>query len=274
MTLFLTSRRMLAAATIAAAATGPAQAAPDLLVAPTRVVLEGQRGAEVILNNTGDAPETYRISLELKRMAPDGQLETIAEDMANPAERQALDMISYAPRRVTLAPNQPQAIRIGVRPPAGLPDGEYRAHLLFRGLPDTKSVTEIPPAQANGVAIRLTPIYGLSIPIIVRHGRLEGAARIGDVALANTADGKALTIHLTRTGERSTYGQLRVRRAGSDEPVALANGIAIYPELTDRDFTLELEPGQPVPAGSVTVDYLESRDGELSLVASKAVTLR
>lgn len=273
MTMFLTTRHLLGAATLAAAAAAPAAAAPDLLIAPTRVVLDGQRGAEVVLNNTGDAPETYRVSLELKRMAPDGQLITIAEDTANPAERQALDMISYAPRRVTLAPHQPQAIRIGVRPPAGLVDGEYRAHLLFRGLPETKSVTEIAPENTGGVSIRLTPIYGLSIPIIVRQGRLEGAARIGDVALVDTPEGTAFNIHLTRTGERSIYGQLRVRRAGSDQPVTLANGVAIYTELTHRDILLPLEPGQSVPSGPVTVEYLESRDGELTLVASKAVTL-
>ena len=35
----------------------------------------------------------------------------------------------------TLAPHQPQAIRIAARPPQGLPDGEYRVHLLFRAIP-------------------------------------------------------------------------------------------------------------------------------------------
>ena len=274
MTLFQTTRRILGAAAVAAAATGPAQAAPDLLVAPTRVVLEGQRGAEVILNNTGDEAATYRVSLEVKRMTPDGQLETIAEDTADPHERQALAMISYAPRRVTLAPNQPQAIRIGVRAPADLPDGEYRAHMLFRGVPEARSVTDAPVPTAGGVSIRLTPIYGLSIPIIVRQGRLQSAATLGDVALADGPDGPALNVHLTRTGDKSIYGQLRVRSGGAAEPVTLVNGVAIYTELTDRDVVLRLDPAEAAALhGPVTVDYLENRDGTLSLVASKAVTL-
>ena len=40
----------------------------DLLVAPTRIVLDGRKGTEVVLNNIGDEPATYRISVEFRRM--------------------------------------------------------------------------------------------------------------------------------------------------------------------------------------------------------------
>ena len=58
----------------------PVLAAGDLLVAPTRVVLDGPRGTEVFLNNVGAQPATYRISIELKRMMPSGQVEDVAPD--------------------------------------------------------------------------------------------------------------------------------------------------------------------------------------------------
>jgi len=55
----------------------PAQAGVgDLLVAPTRLILDGGKGAEIILNNIGDEPATYRISTEFRRMNPDGRLPT------------------------------------------------------------------------------------------------------------------------------------------------------------------------------------------------------
>ena len=50
----------------------------DLLVAPTRIVLDGRRGTEVILNNIGDDVATYRVSVELRRMTPDGRLADVA----------------------------------------------------------------------------------------------------------------------------------------------------------------------------------------------------
>ena len=46
----------------------------DLLVAPTRIILNGGRGTEIILKNVGDATATYRISAEFRRMTPDGRL--------------------------------------------------------------------------------------------------------------------------------------------------------------------------------------------------------
>lgn len=39
----------------------------DLLVAPTRIVLDGRRGTEVILNNIGDETATYRVCGRMRR---------------------------------------------------------------------------------------------------------------------------------------------------------------------------------------------------------------
>src|SRR6188474_639377 len=101
----------------------PLAAQGDLLIAPTRLVLDGRRGGEVTLSNIGTEEATYRISLELRRMMPDGELEPVEEAQANVTEKAALEMIRYAPRRVVLPPGEPQAIRITARPGAELPDG-------------------------------------------------------------------------------------------------------------------------------------------------------
>ena len=64
------TRSILAAGLTAAALLPTAAGAGvgDLLVAPTRLVLDGRRGAEIILNNIGDEPATYRVSVEFRRM--------------------------------------------------------------------------------------------------------------------------------------------------------------------------------------------------------------
>ena len=84
------------------------------MVAPTRIVLDGRRGAEVILNNIGSEEATYRISLELRRMGENGKLDDMMPEEANDVEKAALEIIRFAPRRVTLPPNQPQSIRVGL----------------------------------------------------------------------------------------------------------------------------------------------------------------
>src|SRR5260221_4160465 len=159
--------RSILAAAIAAAAFVPTSAGAgvgDLLVAPTRLVLDGRKGAEIILNNIGDEPATYRISIEFRRMTEKGDLVEVATPSAT--DKAAEDMISYAPRKVTLAPREPQAIRIAARAPQGLPNVEYRVHMLFRAIPPATPVVQPAGEQPKGVQFQLAPVYGGTIPVI------------------------------------------------------------------------------------------------------------
>ena len=122
----------------------------DLLVAPTRIILDGRRGTEIILNNIGDDVATYRVSVELRRMKPDGTLEIVTAP--NARETAAEAMILYAPRKVTLPPNQPQSIRVNARAPAGPRRRRISRPLLFRAIPDPKPVDQPRPDQ--GVTFR------------------------------------------------------------------------------------------------------------------------
>jgi P pilus assembly chaperone PapD len=251
-----------------------AQGAGDLLVAPTRVVLDGARGTEVILNNIGTAPATYRISLELRRMRPDGSLEEVEQSAASAVEATTLSMISYAPRRVTLPPNQPQSIRIGVRAPQALPDGEYRAHMLFRAIPESKAATASTGVK-EGVSIALTPIYGVTIPIIVRQGNLSAKAAITDARIEKGAERDTFSFGLTRNGTRSTYGRIRVIKPGVDKPLIDARGIAVYAEVADRRviFPVDAELSAKLK-GPATIQYLEDIDAGGGVIAELQTVIR
>jgi P pilus assembly chaperone PapD len=245
----------------------------DLLVAPTRLVLDGRKGAEVILNNIGDQPATYRVSVEFRRMTESGDLVDVATPSAT--DKTAEDMIIYAPRKVTLAPHEPQAIRVAVRAPEGLADGEYRVHMLFRAIPPATPVVQTPGEQPKGVQFKLTPVYGVTIPVIVRLGNLQAAAGIANVHLEKKADGEAVGFDITRTGSRSTYGEVRVLKAGVKDPIAFEKGIAVYTEIGTRHVSV------PVPesykgdlSGPVTVEYIETTDDGSHLLAQTRAVLR
>lgn len=246
----------------------------DLLVAPTRVVLDSGRGTEVILNNIGSTTATYRISLELRRMAADGNFDEIDPAKANEIEQKALAMISYAPRRVVLPPNQPQSIRIGLRPPAGLPDGEYRAHMLFRAIPEAKPVAA--PVDSKSVSISLTPIYGVTIPIIVRRGTLKASAALADVKIVKDDGKPALSLAISRSGTRSTYGRIRILKPGVSKPVFEVRGVAVYPELQQRTVRLLLEPevASQLAGQQATIQYLEDADAGAAVIAELKTVIR
>jgi len=244
----------------------------DLLVAPTRIILDGGKGAEIILNNIGDQPATYRISTEFRRMNPDGSL----ADVTIPTDREkaAEDMIIFSPRRVTLAPNEPQSIRIVARPPEGLPDGEYRVHLLFRAIPPTTAVTK--PADApKGLSFKLIPIYGVTIPVIVRLGNLDVQAGITNVHL-DKKDGKpVVALDLTRTGGRSTFGEIKVLKPGVKDPIADEGAVAVYTEISDRKIQVPVDENYKGDlTGPVTVDYIEKYDDGQKTIAETQAVLR
>lgn len=251
----------------------PAQAAGDLLIAPTRVVLDGRRGTEVILNNIGNEEATYRITLELRRMNDQGRLDDVDATAANDKEKAALEIIRYAPRRVTLPPNQPQSIRIGLQPTEALPDGEYRAHMLFRAIPKTPAADGSQGAT-DGLKIQLIPIYGISIPVIVRKGNLQGTAALTNVRMSRDNEGPTLEFDMTRKGDKSVFGEIHVTKPGVAEPISVAKGIAIYPEIGSRNVSLPMPPEVAAKLhGEVIVSYYEAPEAGGGLIAQVRTVL-
>jgi P pilus assembly chaperone PapD len=265
---------MCAAVVAGACVASEAQAGVgDLLVAPTRIVLDGRRGTEIILNNIGEQPATYRISIEFRRMKPDGMLAEVTEP--SPREKAAADMVVYAPRRVTLPPNQPQAIRIAARAPQGLPDGEYRIHMLFRAVPQPTPVAPASGEKTKGVQLQLIPIYGVTSPVIVRLGNLQAKAGIANVQLETKDGAPAIGLDLSRSGTRSTFGDVRVFKAGVKDPIAIAKGVAVYTDVGQRHVTIPLdEKYEGAAAGPVTVQYVETYDDGSDTIAETRAVLR
>jgi hypothetical protein len=215
----------------------------EILVAPTRVVLEnGERSSELVLVNKGSEPAAYRIDVLNRRMLVDGTMEDALE--AREGESFAKDYIRYTPRRVILEPGSKQTVRISAQT-SNLEVGEYRSHLRLQSAPLSAGRTleaAQDSSQGDGISIQLIAIRSITIPIIARVGMLDA-----DVGLetANVEDSgvegeSLLTVKLTRTGTRSTYGDIHIYKDGVAEPVYIARGIAVYTPNTERDVMLGL----------------------------------
>ena len=259
------------AAAFAMLAGSGAYAQGDLLVAPTRVEIDGRGSAQVILSNIGTEEATYRVSLELRRMNAGGTLDEVAPEDASPAEEAAMEMVRFSPRRVVLPPGQPQTVRVSARPDPALPDGEYRAHMMFQALPRVQAVTEADAAAAAGdIAIRLVPVYGITIPVIIRNGQLQAVAALSNPRVVTEEGVPVLRMEMTRTGDRSTFGEIRVIKPGLPDPVLIARGIAIYTEIGTRHLALPLTPEQAAEmrSGNLRFEYRELPEKGGALLAS------
>ncbi len=260
-----------------------AQGAGDLVVTPTRVVLEGrERAAQVKLANRGSAAATFRISLIAMHMDDNGQVTEI--EPGEHGVQVAGDMIRYAPRQITIAPGATQVVRLSVRKPSDLADGEYRSHMFFRAVPDEsagRSVADDDNLQDNELRIQLIPIYGITIPVIVRHGDLAATAGVQDVAvLPEDDDGPARVVaNLTREGTQSVFGDLIATytpaSGGSPTVVAQITRVAVYTPNDSRRVVmpLRLPDGVTMGQGTLDVTYRAVAEDGGGTLASTSIAL-
>ena len=113
----------------------------------------------------------------------------------------------------------------------------------------------------------------MTIPVIVRLGRLEVKAGISNVELEKSDGKPAIGLDLNRSGSRSTFGELLVLKPGVKDPIAILKSVAVYTELGTRHVTIPVDPAyQGGLSGPVTVQYIETyRDGNEKIAETQAV---
>lgn len=252
----------------------------DLLVYPTRLVFEGgDRAAQLDLNNAGKESATYRITIINRRMTETGDF--IDVDKPAPGELFAEDMIRFSPRQVVLAPGATQTVRVSVRKPADLPEGEYRSHLRFERVPEADGRSNVEaPAKPGELGVQLRVLLGLTIPVIVRHGRTDAAVTLSGLELQKGAAERPPTLAfvLNRTGNRSVYGDLGATftpQGGKEQLVGKANGVAVYTPNPLRRGRLELQlpPGTALTRGTLRLTYRERAEAGGKLLAEAALPI-
>lgn len=237
--------------------------AADVTITPTRVIFEGRdKSATVTLVNTSDQPKMFRITLANKKMTPEGNYIDVGH--GEPNGRYADNMIRYSPRQIVLPPGKPQIVRLMLRKPRQLEDGDYTTYMKFTALPSDNDQTleSIVKKGETEMAIKLTPVVSVSIPVVVRQGKSDNTLSIDDLRLENTDKGKKVSLRLTREGNRTAYGDitayLKTPNSSEEKIVGKAMGITILPPLTNRLYSLPLAfPEGSNSKGELRVVYRE-----------------
>jgi len=274
--------RTVAAVLAGAALLVPSLAHADLMLYPTRLVMTGnQRSTQVEIINRGTGPETYRINIVNRRMSETGEIVEAAD--AQPGEQFANAMLVYTPRQVTLQPGESQTVRVSVRKPAGLADGEYRSHLQFDRVADATGAADLEAAakpEAGQVAIVLQALIGASIPVIVRHGQTNATVSLGNLELVPAqGEGKPLlAFTFNRQGSQSVYGDVLatyVPAGGKPVEVGKVNGVAVYVPNATRTarIPLTLPEGASLKGGSIKLTFSERQDAGGKLLAEATVAV-
>ncbi|MFP4470102.1 MAG: hypothetical protein ACLFPE_05440 [Bacteroidales bacterium] len=251
----------------------------NLLVTPRRVVFEGnQSSQEINLANTGQDSATYAISFVQYRMTDDGRFEQIEEP--DPGQKFADKMIRYFPRTVNLGPGEAQMVRMQLRRSSNIESGEYRSHMYFRAVPKETALGEEELLDdTTTIGIRLTPIFGITIPVIVRQGDPQATVTIDQLKVEPVNDSiHNLEMVFIRNGEKSVYGDLTVEYVspgGDAIPVGMVRGIAVYTPNTSRKFQMDLEIPSSVnlKEGVLVVKFTNAEETGKSILAEKTLVL-
>lgn len=241
---------------------GPAPAAPptgsvggmgDINLYPKRVVIDDRNRTTSIgvynkTANTGD----YDITIGDMLMTPDGRLVepgSLPEtDPGRARLKGAAELVRWSPHRFTLPGNEAQMVRLMARVSADLPPGEYRTHFSAIAVPpgdDGLTIDEATNGRAptGGIGVRITPRFGISIPVIIRVGETTLTAGIKDLAVIAAPDGtRQIRLTVTRSGTRSAFGDITVTAPGAQKPVAMVKGVGVYTEIDQRTVTLPVDP--------------------------------
>lgn len=257
-----------------------AQGAGDLVVAPTRVVFEGRtRSAQLGLVNKGSETATYRISIINMRMDENGNMTEIAKPEGG--QQFADRLFRYSPRQVDLEPGASQAIRLLLRKPKDLPDGEYRSHILMRAIPkDSGESVEQAADTQGGAAVRLIPIFGIAIPVIVRHGDVNYSVAVENpVIVPPTEEGQLNRVRfsLVRSGNRSSFGDLaaKLNVGGKEIVLSQIKRLAVYTPNQSRtvEMALRIPDGVSLSGNKLTISYHQIADEGGKLLGETTISI-
>ncbi|MEI6061486.1 MAG: molecular chaperone [Bacteroidota bacterium] len=251
----------------------------NLLVTPRRVVFEGNKQSqELTLANTGVDTAKYTVSFVQYRMNAEGGFEQI--EQPDSGQLFADKYLRFFPRTVSLPPNGSQIIRMQYRKMPDMQNAEYRSHVYFRAVPTEKPLgSDETTKDSTAIGVKLVPIFGISIPVIIRNGDLDLQVNLTNLKLDLKSDTVPnLSVTFVRSGNKSVYGDLSASWVSAQkEPVevGIVRGIAVYTPNTLRNFKMQLRnlPGVDYTKGKLLVKFQAQNDAKAEVFAEKEFPL-
>jgi hypothetical protein len=251
----------------------------DLLIFPKRVVFDGtKKSQDLNLANNGKDTARYIISVVQIRMKEDGSFENIT--LPDSGQHFADKNIRFFPRNVVLGPNESQVVKIQLINTGQINSGEYRSHLYFRAEPDSKPRGEEDDKKDTAsISVRLVPIFGISIPVIIRIGEPNATVSLSGLSLEMLRDTvPSLKISFNRKGDMSVYGDVTVDHispSGVKTRAAAMQGLAVYTPNRTRSARIILDntKGIDYRRGKLVVTYAKQASERSAKMAEAELVL-
>ncbi len=234
-------------------------AVANMLIMPVRVYFaDGERMKSLTVLNRGEEQAVFRVVMQHKKQLPDGGYENLSAPLV--AGFDPSQWLVYSPRQVNLEGQSKQSVRVSLRRPADLPDGEYRVHMALDRT--ARERIEARTGEAGKITPQMFINVGFAIPVIIRKGKNDTVAEIKGYSIlppdAQGGDTRGrLMVDLSRRGKFGAVGELTAfwtPPGGGEEVLAgQQKGVIIYPELDAR--TIRIYLNTPIQGGKLRIVY-------------------
>lgn len=243
-----------------------------LFVAPNRLIIPpNEKVAVLTVSNKSNAPRRYDVTVVDQVMDTTG-----VTQRKDTFEYSAKRMVKFVPKRFTLQPDEQQTVRVIIMRPAGLGDGDYHSHLLFREVPlNVKDKAQLAAERKDAektVSFEIRTLYGIGVPVIIQTGTVVEDMTMGDPAIGRSQDGKNrwLTIGFDRIGNSEAAGKLSaeyVQNGKPGVPVIEPQWVRLYREVEkiSKNFPLIDLPAD-AQGGKIVVTLVKDETDESKTV--------
>ena len=237
----------------------PVMATIDIV--PQKIVIEARdRGGELTILNLFNETGTFRINLINYEQNNNGIYKKLKTPL-NP-DFDPNKIVRFSPRQFSLPPGGRQKIRLSLRKPSDLPEGEYRFHVQAYRFANTNDIKE------GDNAVRVLMNTGVVIPVVVRHGKTHSDAKIRNARLVNKGDSakKELHVDILREGTASTIGKIEVlwkKSNAEKEKIGEVSNANIFTDINKRQFKIPLHKVPPEDAAILVRYYNDNKTGKI-----------
>jgi hypothetical protein len=257
---------------LTAVASALSQRPGDLVVTPTRVLLDDKtKSGDITLVNRGSQTMRYRLSFVDMEMGEDGALHRVSS-----IDNSAAPILRLSPREIVLEPGVSQRIKVAAYFPIGSGDKELRSHLCFEPIATPRSGGS--RQVETGLRVSLDVRSVVTIPVIAHHGRLFATTAISEAALSSDNDGSAVRFRLARTGSRTIRGDVNVAfvpsNGGAKTPLGYIAGLPVYFPNPSRIVTVRLNRDiRSLGKGEIEISFAEAERSRGAAMARAVVEL-
>ena len=160
--------------------------------------------------------------------------------------------------RVAPPPGGSQQVRLFLRRPADIQEAEYRAHLWIVTETKPEKFQDDDNPKQSSVRVKVQP--AISLPVFVRHGNLDLSMAFDDLSLQRVDEGLDISFSLRREGGMSSYGDFEIVCADSNVILKQIRGVAVYTEVTKRNFQYKIPFTEDTVPNCNNVDIIYKAD--------------